>query len=560
MMSATKQMRIFQQPVRRHRPTALIAALAIAGLLCSAASPQGVPTVLMVPFQTASGPELDYIATNMTTLLPARIAKQARIHVIDAASIEKPLSTSTLASDERLHEAARELKADFILDGTVSSHESAVDINVRLIEVSPPGTISRLFMRAAMLNNLIPEADTLAASLRDIILGSSPTSAAQGTFHFESAPAPRTAPMLPPVPVARPGRIQEESLSASDIPAPETAIGPAHAPPLFEPAPFITQSFRSITLQAITSADIDADNRRELVVSTSSTITIYSLSGTAFTQKQSVTTAPHEQIIDVSAGDVNGNGMEELYVTCQSSRATTSFVLEMSDFGLSRLTPAMPWFFRVYDDPSGELVLLGQKASGIFPAPGEIYRLHWQEGALRKGHNITPPEGLNIFAFTGADFAGDGRPACLGFAPAGSARRHQLTLYCPAGRMLWRDPHAPGFSPRSFGYSGASGRTESIPLRIIRCDLDLDGIPEILVAKNSGEPGGYHTGRLMCMHWDGADMSAAWTSPEFDARISDYTLADLDHDGRPELYVLTVASAGLFGRATSTIAGFRPGR
>lgn len=545
---------------KRQRPIVLIAVLPIVWLLCSAPSPQGVRTVLMVPFQTASDTELDYIAKSMTTRLSAHIAKQTRIHVIDAASLEKPLSTHTLASDEGLHEAARDLNADFILDGMVSRHESAVDVNVRLIEVGPPGTVSRLFMRAAMLDNLIPETHTLAASLLEIILSSSPASSEQAGFRFESAPEPQAAPALPPVPVARPGRIQEVSLSASDIPAPETAIGPAQAPPLFEPVPFITQAFRSITLQTITSADIDADNRRELIVSTSSTITIYSLSGTAFTQKQAVTTAPHEQIIDVSAGDLNSNGFEELYVTCQSSRATTSFVLEMSDSGLSRLTPAMPWFFRAYDDPSGELVLLGQKASGIFPAPGEIYRLHWQEGALRKGHTITPPEGLNIFAFTGADFAGDGRPAWLGFAPAFSARTHQLTLYCPAGRMLWRDPRAPGFSPRSFqGYGGASGRTESIPLRIIRCDLDLDGIPEILAAKNSSDPGGYHTGRLMCMHWDGADMSAAWTSPEFDAHISDYTLADLDNDGIAELYVLSVASAGLFGRVTSTVTGYRQG-
>ena len=546
---------------KRPRPIVLIALLPIVWLLCSAPSLQGVPAVLMVPFQSASDTGLDSIAKSMTTLLSAHIAKQSRIRVIDAASLEKPLSACTLAADECLHEAARDLKADFILDGTVSRHESAVDVNVRLIEVSPPGTVSRLFMRAALLDNLIPETHTLAASLREIILSSSPASAEPARFRFESAAEPQAAPALRPVPVARPDRIQEVSLSASDIPAPETAIGPAQAQPLFDSSPFITQPFQSITLQTITSADVDADNRRELIVAASSTITIYSLSGTAFTKKQTVTTAPHEQIIDVSAGDLTSNGFEELYVTCQSSRATTSFVLEMSDSGLSRLTPAMPWLFRVYDDPFGELVLLGQKASGIFPSPGEIYRLHWQEGELRKGHSITPPEGLNIFAFTGADFAGDGRPAWLGFAPAGSARTHQLSLYCPAGRLLWRDPRAPGFSPRSFqGYGGATGRTESIPLRIIRCDLDLDGIPEILVAKNSGDPGGRHTGRVMCMHWDGADMSAAWTSPEFEARISDYTLADLDHDGTVELYVLSVASAGLFGRVTSTITGFRAGR
>jgi hypothetical protein len=317
---------------------------------------------------------------------------------------------------------------------------------------------------------------------------------------------------------------------------------------------------RAITLQTVTAADIDADTKRELIVATSGSIAIYGLSGTTLTQEHAFTAASHERIIDVSAGDVNGNGVEELYVTCHSNSATASFVLELGEFGFTRLTPSIPWFFRVYEDPAGELVLLGQKAFGTLPAAGELFRLHWQEGTLRRGHTINLPGGLNIYDFTGADFAGDGRPACLGFTPAGGSL-HRLALYCSAGSLQWSDTREPGFSPRSFQrYGGAAGRNEAIPLRIICRDLDLDGSPEIIIAKNMGRPGSLREAALMCLSWDGSAMNTVWTSPQFDAIITDYTLADLDNDGAAELYVITVASAGLFGRVTSTISGFRTGR
>ncbi len=546
---------------KQHRYAARMIALAAVWLLCSAPSPQGVLTVLMVPFHTDADTGLGYIAKSMNTLLPARIAKQGRILVIDAASLKKPPGSG--ASDNRLRDAALGVKADFILDGTVSRHDSAVDVTARLIEVSPPGTVSRLFMRAAMIDNLIPETDTLAASLRDIILRSSPAPADQSVFRYESAAGPRAVPAqaLPPVPArARPGRIVEETLSESDMPSPETAVAPGQARPLFEPSPFVTLPLRAITLQTVTAGDIDADSKRELIAAAPGSITIYSLSGTALIQKHAFTAASHERIIDVGAGDLNGNGLEEIYVTCQSANSAASFVLELGESGFTRLTPSMPWFFRVYDDPAGELVLLGQKASGTLPAPEELYRLHWQEGTLRRGHKIELPEGLAIYAFSGVDFAGDGRPACLAFTPAGGAL-HRLCLYGPAGGLQWSDPGEPGFSPRSFQrYGGTAGRNEPIPLRIICRDLDLDGAPEILIAKNTGQPGSLREAALTCLRWDGSAMNTAWTSPQFDARISDYTLADLDNDGAAELYVLSISSAGLFGRVTSTITGFRPGR
>jgi len=72
-----------------------------------------------------------------------------------------------------------------------------------------------------------------------------------------------------------------------------------------------------------------------------------------------------------------------------------------------------------------------------------------------------------------------------------------------------------------------------------------------------GSFGDFHEGTLLCLKWDGLDMVPNWTSPILNTYIIDYTLADMDNDGSLELYILSVAFEGLFGRATNTLTGFR---
>ena len=54
----------------------------------------------------------------------------------------------------------------------------------------------------------------------------------------------------------------------------------------------------------------------------------YSLRGTILEKKYEFKTGVSEYIVDISAADLNGNGIEELYVNCYEGRFANSFVLE----------------------------------------------------------------------------------------------------------------------------------------------------------------------------------------------------------------------------------------
>ena len=543
------------------------AILVTACLLCSASSPQHVPTLIILPFQAKAGTDLDYIAEGLATLLPSRISIPGKISVVDMQTLKKALRPHSPSSREHTIEVARRLNADFILEGTLSKNTGSINVDARVFEVTNQKNFSPVSMQVTEIDSLIPETGIMADTVKEFILRSTHQEKQTENLNVidlqAQAPAAMTAPELPQA-----SRIQEETLTESDLPSP--ALEPRKtikAAPVFEKEPFMSRVMRSTAMQILIAADIDADGTREFVLATADTIYCYSLRGTILEKKYEIKTGVSEYIVDISAGDLNGNGVEELYVSCYEGRFANSFVLEKNTTGFSRLAENLQWFFRVYEHPRNGRILLGQKADSGNPFQGEIRQFVWQDATLIPREKISLPEGLGIYAFTQADLSGDGRTPYLGFYKTLFSQSHQLAIYNADDRISWRDPLDLGGSPRTFIRHidrENIDSTEAIPLRIICEDIDRDGSMDILIAKNTrkagrvlGSFGDFHEGTLLCLKWDGLDMVPNWTSPILNTYITDYTLADMDNDGSRELYILSVAFEGLFGRATNTLTGFR---
>lgn len=552
--------------MQKKRLTAF-AILIITCVLCSASTPQHVPTLMILPFQAKAGADLDYIAEGMVTLLPSRISIPNKISVVDIPTLKKSLGPHSLSSRERTIELARRLKADFILQGTIKKIGNSISVDALVFEVQTPNNSVPVIMQTSEIDRLITETGIMADTVKKFILrstGQEIRAESLSVINLQTqAPAAAATPEPP-----RSSHIQEETLTETDLPSPELEPRrPVKTAPLFEAEPFMTRAIRSPAMQTITTVDIDADGTPEFVLATADTIYLYGLRGTILEKKYAIKTGVSEYIVDISAADLNGNGVNELYVSCYDGSFANSFVLEKSASGFSRLADNQRWFFRVYQHPRDGQILLGQRADNGNPFLGEIRRFVWQDGTLSPREKISPPEGLGIYAFNEGDLSGDGRTAYVGFYKTLFSQSHQLAVYNTTGSISWRDPLGMGGSPRTFVRhidSKNSDIIEAIPMRIICEDIDRDGTMDILVAKNTREAGrlpgsfeDFYEGTLQCLHWDGLDMVPNWTSPIVNKYITDYALADMDNDGSRELYILSVAFEGIFGRATNTLTGFR---
>ncbi len=556
----------------------LFPALITVWLLCSALAPQHVPTVLILPFQINSAADLNYISDGMATLLPSRISMPGKISVVDLSTLKKSLGPDSLSSQESTIELARRLNADFILEGTITKIGSSLSVDSRIFEVQKPENSVPVIIQVSEIDRLIPETNAMADTVKEFILRSTGSKIPDKSLN---APAAQAKEPLPP------SHIDGESLTETDMPSaalepPETVQTPPEPvqappeppkplkPPLFETEPFMTHAIDSTAMQSITVADIDADGIPELVLATDGTIYFYNLRGTVLEKKHEIKTGISEHIVDISAADLNGNGVNELYVSCYEDRFATSFVLEKSATGFIRLAENLKWFFKAYEHPRDGVMLIGQKADSDDPFKGEIQSFIWQDGTLIPQEKITHPKELGIYAFSESDLYGDGSTTYLGFYKALFSQVQRLAMYSSKGRISWSDPLGLGGSPRTFvRYIEREDRDriEVIPLRIICEDIDRDGTLDILIAKNIKKDGsmlgsfeGSHEGTLLSMNLDDLEMIPNWTSPVLNRYITDYSLADMDGDGSLELYILSVKSVGLIGNATNVVTGFRLAR
>jgi hypothetical protein len=79
--------------------------------------------------------------------------------------------------------------------------------------------------------------------------------------------------------------------------------------------------------------------------------------------------------------------------------------------------------------------------------------------------------------------------------------------------------------------------------RFITADLDGDGKIEVVTVHNRDAAKGfverfrkYTRGQVIALRWNKVNMKEVWTGEEVSGYISDFSLADLNGDGRLERY------------------------
>ena len=191
---------------------------------------------------------------------------------------------------------------------------------------------------------------------------------------------------------------------------------------------------------------------------------------------------------------------------------------------------------------------------------GNVYELKWVSGNYISTNKEILPKGVNIYGFNYGDVLNSGQEMILGFNDS-----EYLRLFNANGNEEWTssDPYG-----GSSAYLEAPAEIEAakkskndpdqrpqnrlyLPQRILVTDLDNDKKKEVLVVKNIDTTGGvfsrvriFKSGYFECLSWDNVGLSPKWKTRKFSGYISDYTLGDIDNDGKDELVFLLVTQTG----------------
>jgi|Deesub1362A_J573_1020465.scaffolds.fasta_scaffold00289_17 hypothetical protein len=332
---------------------------------------------------------------------------------------------------------------------------------------------------------------------------------------------------------------------------------------LFAFSPVDTEPWGSYDIgsgELIAAGDVDGNGSDELIVSDGTNIKIYSFRDEP-RELWSIDGRAGERHLSIDALDMNDNGRAEIFVTSikgmegmitsdESSfnpaglGSVSSFIIEYIPGEGYRRIKKEIPYF--FRVVNGRLLMQGFNMTGIFSGP--VYEARWEDGEYRPDKPLRLPEGIDIYGFTYIDWGNSGEGYLLSFDTDG-----YLNLY-RAGERVWRSKESFGRSPLTFEQPTHSivnpVRKWSVKGRLITIRTER-GEECIVIKKNpvlSNVPGlGYSGFSVYSLWWDGDVMESRLIMGDLPGTPTDYLL-----DG-DELFI--VAHGGLFSFVKKAISG-----
>lgn len=305
--------------------------------------------------------------------------------------------------------------------------------------------------------------------------------------------------------------------------------------------------------------DITGTGIKELIVSDGHVIRIYSMDK-GMQEVWAITGSTRERHISMDVLDLNGNGIDEIFVTSISNEAKissmtgngtgsdrgriSSFVIEYSPSeGYRKISEDMPFFLRVV---SGKLLMQGFSDKEILSTP--VYTGRWSDGSYEQDKELQLPDGVNIYGFTYVDWQNKGDIHVMTFTDSGFLRLYKNN------ELLWQSSSTYGKPAISFKKDTGSIINPSdewvVRGRLIAVNTDK-GQKVVALSRDELVPRlprlGSFSAEVYTLSWDGSSMEEELMLKGLSGAVSDYWI-----EGKG-LYIL--ARAGLFSLARNSARG-----
>ena len=323
-----------------------------------------------------------------------------------------------------------------------------------------------------------------------------------------------------------------------------------------------------VAIQCLSVADVNQDNRPELVASDNHSVYLFDLSTNPLNLLSHYDADNTHNIIWLDAADMDNDSRPEIYVTAvhRLGGHLVSFVLEWHQDQLNVILHDEPYYFRCYHRYDGTMQLIGQKQAMTHFFANKVCLLKYYGQKLFVDTVQAIPPDSHFASFHQGNFTGPEKDYVI-VRPNNqieildhALRRKWLseTLYAESKKMIILPRQTAQKAPHqeeSFKY---------LNQRIQVADVDSDNIDEIIVSEQNAVSGSrlfkryrqFQSGMITCLKWNGLGMIPLWKTPKISGYISDYIWFDKTGKGTMCVAVAAISKKFVFKSATTQILLF----
>lgn len=510
--------------------------------------------VLILPLTLHAEKKVPFLSQGIVDMLASRIARSAT--VIHSGSPE---------SGKSPRKWGEEMNAGYVVSGSVTLFENTVSTDAILTRVDTGAVVVRFNQLGHSSGDVLAHVNAFATQVTHY-LDAAPESSgtvAAGPLAPSSGPSPQPAPVMIPATATPSSQPAAPTPPASGTPEPAQAASKTGNL-------WVSPPFKGV-INALTTADVTGGGTPNIVFLHNNQVVVMAKAGSRLDRVAAFDLSSPHTVVGLDAGDINQNQRAEIFVTrLAPNNQLDSLVLEWDGSALSPIATNQPWYFRVIPVPRKGPVLLGQRRgvrtqldtgglyTDAFFMPG-IFELAPQGDGYAPGARLAIPNDHNLYQTALGPVFNDGIVRAIAYSAGDSLR-----IYDPAGNLHWADSETLGGNPFFLSVRSQTDRHTQgrcyLSQRLIPVDLDGDGAIEVMTVHNRDLTRGtverfrkYTRGRILALRWNAVSLKPVWRGEEITGYISDFSVSDLDGDGKPEAVYAMVTASGWLQTQTSRI-------
>lgn len=494
--------------------------------------------VAIVPFAVHGPQDIAYLQDGIFDMLASRMSWDQKVVVLEKQTVRGALEQNAASLNESsAKDLGRKLKADYVLFGSITVLGSSSSLDARLVSVNVEQPPISLFSQSKTLDEVIPKVVEFAESVNLAVFG---RSTSQTTVSTPSVPSKTVA-------TAHPERIL---LSGKGDKTSEPAQGLIQFTPKAKREDFWKSREFPIVMRGMAIADLDNDGQKEIVFIDQTDVWIYRLSGEELTEVKHIKGPSTYNQLSVDIGDMDGDGVPEVYISNFAAERLDSFVLKWNGSEFIRVAQHLPWYLRL-TFMGDKRVLIGQKRTADAVFDSAVYQMEWLGKELKQSKRLALPPNANVFNFAKLDLDADKAAELVIIDDS-----NKFKVLSGKNELRWKsdDPFGETMNFVVLNPSRSIYETEEryyLPSRII-VNTTKNNIPELLINRNLSTTSRflrnfkeYTSSEIHSLAWDGLGLAETWKTRKISGSICDYDLVDMDGKGHYQLFIAVVMRTGI---------------